>query len=260
MNCLSVRERLTEQVLGVLPKAERTALDRHLEWCAACRKEAGELQRAAATLAYSVAPVEPPTELEERVVDVVRSAARRRRVSAPRRSRVAAAGVLAAMLALSGLGWGAVMAGRAERAREQVAVARDQQRAAFERFQTLLSDLPGVDPEAIVEVSTLLSPRLQPGRGDALILLSPSGDDLVFVLVDGLTDLGAARFPLRVRLVSDDPGPHLVREIRTLDQAGGGGVFATFGENLTDVSAVVIRDARGRILLRGTLSVYEPTA
>jgi hypothetical protein len=259
MNCLSVRERLTEQVLGVLPKAERTALDRHLEWCAACRKEAGELQRAAATLAYSVGPVEPPAELEERVVDAVRSAARRRRVSAPRRSRIAAAGVLAAMLALSGLGWGAVMAGRADRAQEQARSALVKQREAVENISKVFR-IAEVDPEAIAEVSTLLSPRLGSGRGDALVLLSPSGDDLVFVLVDGLTDLGAARFPLRVGLVSDDPGPHLVGEIRTLDQAGGGGVFATFSEDLTDVSAVVIRDARGKILLRGTLSVYEPTA
>jgi Putative zinc-finger len=260
VNCLSVRERLTEQVLGVLPKAEGAVVDRHLEWCAACRKEAGELQRAAATLAYSVAPAEPPAELEDSVVEVVRGAAGRRRATAPRRSRVAAAGVLAAMLALSGLGWGAVMAGRAERAREQAAIALDRQQAAFARFQKLLSDLPGVDPEAIVEVSTLLSPRLQEGRGDALVLLSPSGDDLVFVLVDGLTDLRAGRFPLQVRLVSQDAPRRLVGEIRTLDQAGGGGVFATFGEDLTDVSAVVIRDAGGRIVLRGTLSVYEPTA
>jgi hypothetical protein len=259
VNCLSVRERLTEQVLGVLPKAEGAVVDRHLEWCAACRKEAGELQRAAATLAYSVAPAEPPAELEDRVVEVVRGAAGRRRATAPRRSRVAAAGVLAAVLALSGLGWGAVMAGRAERAREQAAIALDRQRAAFDRFQKLLSDLP-IDPEAIVEVSTLLSPRLQDGRGDALVLLSPSSDDLVFVLVDGLTDLSAARFPLQVRLVSQDAARRLVGEIRTLDQAGGGGVFSTFGEDLTDVDAVVIRDARGRILLRGSLSVYAPTA
>ena len=159
MNCLSVRELLTEQVLGVLPKAEHSAVDRHLEWCAACRKEAGELQRAAATLAYSVAPAEPPAELEERVVEVVQSAAGRRRATAPRRSRIAAAGVLAAMLALSGLGWGAVMAGRAERAQAQAAAAQEQRQIAIDRFSELFAELPELDPKAIVEVSTLLSPR-----------------------------------------------------------------------------------------------------
>jgi hypothetical protein len=260
VNCLSVRERLTEQVLGVLPKAERTVLDRHLEWCAACRKEAGELQRAAATLAYSVAPVEPPAELEDRVVNAVRSAAGRRRAAAPRRSRVAAAGVLAATLALSGLGWGAVMAGRAERFEQQAADARVQQQLAIANLQEFFNELPGLDPEAIVEVSTLLSPSLQAGRGDALVLLSPSGDDLAFVLVDGLTEVRSAQLPLRVRLVSDDANKFLVGEIRTLDQAGGGGVFATFHEELDEVSAVVIRDARRRVVLRGTLSVYEPIA
>jgi Putative zinc-finger len=260
VSCLSVRERLGEHALGVLPRAESEAVDRHLEWCAACRKEAAELQRAAATLAFSVAPVEPASALEERVVEAVRSVAGRRRGgAAPRRSRVAAAGVLAATLALSGLGWGAVMAGRAERAEEQAAHALEQRQDALRRFEEVFN-LDEVDPEAIVEVSTLLSPRLREGRGDALVLLSPSGDDLVFVLVEGLTDVRAARLPLRVRLVGDDPARRLVGEIRTLDEAGGGGVFATFGQNLTDVSAVVIRDARGRILLRGTLSVYEPTA
>jgi hypothetical protein len=257
VNCLNVRERLTEQVLGVLPKAERTVLDRHLEWCAACRKEAGELQRAAATLAYTVAPVEPPAELEDRVVETVRSAAGRRRAAAPRRSRVAAAGVLAAMLALSGLGWGAVMAGRAERAEQQAQTALERQQEAVQKISNVFR-LPEVDPEAIAEISTLLSPRLGFGRGDALVLLSPSGDDLVFVLVDGLTDLRAAQFPLRVRLVTDDSRRFRVGEIQTLDQAGGGGVFATFHDDLSHVSTVVIRDARRHVLLRGTLSVYEP--
>jgi hypothetical protein len=260
VNCLSVRERLTEQTLGVLSPAEATVVDRHLEWCAACRKEAAELQRAAATLAYSVAPVEPSADLEERVVGAVRGAAGRRRASAPRRSRVAAAGVLAAMLALSGLGWGAVMAGRAERAEEQADAAQERQREAVIRLQEVFADLPGLDPGAIVEVSTLLSPRLQEGRGDALVLLSPSGDDLAFVLVDGLTSLRPGQLPLRVQLVTDGSRQLVLGEIGTLDQAGGGGDFGTFSEDLKDVSAVVVRDARGRVLLRGTLSVYEPTA
>jgi hypothetical protein len=168
--------------------------------------------------------------------------------------------VLAAMLALSGLGWGAVMAGRAERAREQAAHAIDRQQEAFRRFQALIPELPGVDPAGIVEVSTLLSPRLREGRGDALVLLSPSGDDLVFVLVNDLRDVRARRLPLSVRLVGDGSAPLLVGEIRTLNSAGGGAVYATFADDLTEISAVVVRDARGRVLLRGTLSVYEPTA
>jgi hypothetical protein len=260
VSCLTVREHLAEHALGVLPPTERAVVDRHLEWCAACRKEASELGRAAATLAYSVASVEPPAGLEDRVVGAVRGAAGRRLAAAPRRSRVAAAGVLAAMLALSGLGWGAVMAGRAERAREQAAVAIDRQQEAFDRFKKLLSELPGVDPEAIVEVSTLLSPRLQDGRGEALVLLSPSGDDLAFILVNGLTEVRAGRLPLAVRLVGDPSGPLVVGEIETLDPSGGGGVFGTFTEDLGDVSHVVVRDARGRVLLNGALSVYEPRA
>lgn len=259
MNCLAVRERLAEHALGVLTDGDGSSLDRHLEWCAACRKEAGELQRAAATLAYSVAPVEPPAELEERVVETVRAAASRRRAAAPRRSRVAAAGVLAAMLALSGLGWGAVMAGRAERAEQQAADLREAQEAAFRRFQDVFQ-LPEVDPAAIAEVSTLLSPRLREGRGDALVLLSPSGDDLAFVLVNGLTEVRPNQLPLEVRLVGNGSRQLVVGQIRTLNSSGEGGVYRTFVEGLRGFNAVVIRDARGKVLLNGTLSVYEPTS
>jgi hypothetical protein len=259
VNCLTVRERLAEHALGVLPDGEATALDRHLEWCAACRKEAGELQRAAATLAYSVAPVQPPAELEEMVVDAVRNAAGRRRAAAPRRSRAAAVAVLAAMLALSGLGWGAVMAGRAERAEERAEDARRRQEEAFRRFQDVFR-LPEVDPEAIAEVSTLLSPRLREGRGDALVLLSPAGDDLAFVLVNGLTEVRASQLPLEVRLVGNGSRQLVVGQIRTLNSSGEGGVYRTFVEGLSGFSAVVIRDARGKVLLNGTLSVYEPTS
>jgi hypothetical protein len=252
VNCLIVRERLAEHALGVLTDGDASSMDRHLEWCAACRKEAGELQRAAVTLAYSVAPVEPPAELEDRVVETVRDAA-------PRRSRVAAAGVLAAMLALSGLGWGAVMAGRAERAEKQAEDARRRQEEAIRRFQDVFR-FPEVDPAAIAEVSTLLSPRLREGRGEALVLLSPSGDDLAFVLVNGLTEVRANHLPLEVRLVGNGSRQLVVGQIRTLNSGGEGGVYRTFVEGLRGFSAVVIRDARNRVLLSGTLSVYEPTS
>jgi hypothetical protein len=257
MNCLHARERLTEHALGVLPSDDAAALERHLEWCAACRKEAGELQRASVTLAYTVAPVEPPAELEERVVETVKAAAGRK-AAAPRRTRVAVAGVLAAVLALSGLGFGAVMAGRAELRQQQAEAAQQSQQEAIKKFRDVFK-LQEVAPDSVVEISTLLSPRFRPGRGDALVLLSPGGDDLVFVLVDGLSGLRSAQLPLNVSLAAD--GAQLaVGQIRTLDDGGGGGVYRTFRQDLTDADAIVIRDASGKVVLHGTLSVYAPSS
>jgi hypothetical protein len=259
VNCLAVRDHLAEYALDLLPPAEASTLDGHLGWCAACRKEAGELRRAAATLAFSVAPVEPSTGLEEAVVGAVRGAAGRRRAPAPRRSHVAAAAVLAAILAFSGLGWGAVMAGRADRAEQQVAFALARQRDAIRRIKQVFQ-FPEVAPGSIVELSTLLSPRLRPGRGDALVLLSADGDDLVFVLVNGLTEVRAGQLPLEVSLVADGSQRLVVGQIRTLDTGGGGGVYRTFTDDLEDVSAVIIRDATGKVVLNGTLGVLDTSA
>ncbi len=259
MSCIAVRDRLTEHALGVLPSHEASTVDRHLEWCAACRKEVGELQRAAATLAFSVAPVEPPAELEGAVVETVRRAAKGGAAS-PRRSRVAAATLLAAVLALSGLGWGAVMAGRAGRYEERAQQAIKAQHVAFEKFRDVIEQAELADPENIVELADLTSPRLRTGAGQALVLLSPSTDDLVFVVVAGMTDVREGRLPLEVRLVSDDAGELVVGKISALDAGGGGGVSRWFVENLNAFDALVIRDARGKVLLNGSLGVHQPPA
>jgi putative zinc finger protein len=260
VNCLTVRERLPEYALGALSEPDAAAVERHLEWCAACRKEAGELQRAAATLAYSVAPLEPPAELEDRVVGAVQDAAGRRRAAAPRRSRVAAAAVLAAMLALSGLGWGAAMAWRSGKLEDQVAIQRQRQEEAIANFRQLIRDLEGADPANIVEVATLMSARHRVGDGDALVLLSPSSDDLALVLVNGLTGVREEQFPLEVRLLSDRAGELVVGHIRALDSDGGGAVRKWFVGDLSDYAAVAVRDAHGKVLLNGGLSVQEPTS
>lgn len=60
MNCPAVRDRLPEHALGVVDHHDATAIERHLAWCAACRKEARDLERAAATMAFALAPAYPP--------------------------------------------------------------------------------------------------------------------------------------------------------------------------------------------------------
>ncbi|HEX6400384.1 MAG TPA: hypothetical protein VF108_07980, partial [Actinomycetota bacterium] len=250
-----------EHALGVLGQREAGSVDRHLEWCAACRKEAGELQRAAATLAFSAAPAEPPEDLEDRVLRAVQRAAGRRGVAAPRRSRVAAAAILAAMLALSGLGWGAVMAGRNARLQDQVERALEGQEDAIQNMAAVISELEGADPANVVELADLMSPRQRVGGGDALVLLSPSSDDVALVTFTGLSRINEDRLPLAVWLVGDGVPDELVGRVRDLDTGGGGGVTRWFlGRSLRPYGAVVIRDARGKVLLNGTLTVFEPTA
>ena len=78
MNCTAVRDRLTERALGAVPADDAQALDRHLAWCAACRKEAGELDRAVTTFAFALAPADPPSDLEDRVVANVQEVAAKR--------------------------------------------------------------------------------------------------------------------------------------------------------------------------------------
>jgi putative zinc finger protein len=259
VTCLAIREQLAEHALGVLGRRERGEVERHLEWCAACRKEAGELQRAAATLAYSVAPSDPPADLGDRVAEAMRAAAGRRRVPAPRRSRVAAAAVLAAVLALTGLGWGAVMAGRADRLQDQVERVIADRRDAVRTFAETIRQLEGIDPANVVELADLMSPRHRVGGGDAFLLLSPSSDDVSIVTFTGLTGVGGRRLPLEVWLESDAADDVLVGRIRSLDTGGGGGVSRWFLQDLRAYDAVVVRDAQGRVLLNGTLTVYEPT-
>ena len=66
--CVEIRERLTENALSTLRPDERSFVGRHLEWCAGCRKEARELQEGAAIAGMALPPLDPPAELQHRLV------------------------------------------------------------------------------------------------------------------------------------------------------------------------------------------------
>jgi hypothetical protein len=256
VTCTAVRDRLTEHALGGLSARDATAVDRHLAWCAACRKEAGELERASATLAFAVAPNEPPQALESRVVDVVRRAAvdrGRGHVPTARRSRLTLVAALAAMLAVLGTGWGAVMANRAARSDQAAQREVAQAQSALERFQELVRSLEFGDPENEVLLGSLNPVKTGGGGGSALTLVSPTIADMAIVLVEGLPVELREHLPLTVRL-RGPAGALLVGRIDGdgLDDSGAGTVTREFGD-LTGYDSVIVRDIGGRVVLRGSM-------
>jgi Putative zinc-finger len=256
VNCAAVRDRLPEHALGTLDLHDASGIDRHLQWCAACRKEDGELMRAAATLAFSVAPAEPDPSLQDRIVAAVQQRAQKGAVAhAPgRRGRLAVAAVAAAMLAVSGLGWGAVMAGKAARSEAQAQQTIQSGQDAFERFRQLLSTPEFNDPSNEVLIGTLSPVTGSTGGGSALTLVSPSIIDMAVVTVSGLPPAAAGTLPYSVRL----SGPHLpvlmVKRITALDAGGGATVERDIDRDLGAYDLVVVRDAHGKVLLSGRLS------
>lgn len=254
MNCLSVRELLPEFAVGVLAPQERAGIERHLRWCAGCRREAGELGHAAATFAFVLPPAQPTPGLVDRVVASVRRAA-----GAPgtrRRLRAVAASTVAAMVAVAGLGWGAVMAGRAERFADRAEQAQQHEVDALERFRHVLA-AAGLGTR-LPEDQTFLG-QLAPitatevGGGAVLQLLSPTKMDFVFVIVNGL-DAGGAALPYRVLVQNVDGKTLRAGKITALNKDGGAEAFHEFrNKDLTGFSTIVVTDATGDVVLRGSV-------
>jgi predicted anti-sigma-YlaC factor YlaD len=252
VTCLEVRELLPEMSIGVLPAPERERLGRHLQWCAGCRKEAGDLDRAAAALAFALPPASAPEELEDRVVARVRRAA-----GAPvtrRRARTVAAAMVAAVIAFASLGWGAVMAGRADRFAVRAEQAERQQAAAIERFQTVLSQVIPTDRVSASEthLGQLAPVAAGTGGGFALQLVSPEYLDFVMVIVNGVGD--ADRLPFRVELVGRNGQRLRAGRINGLDSNGGAEVYHQFKtQSLAGYTRVRVVDNAGDLVLAGTV-------
>lgn len=248
--CSTVREALAERALSALPPDEAAEIDRHLEWCAGCRKEAGELQHAAATFGMALPPATPPPHLRERVVGAVKAMAGE--PGTRRRTRSAVASVIAAMVAIAGLGWGSMMTGRADREQHKAEEAQQiasKQAESITRFKRVIETLPGVSPNDVVLLGQLTHPSAKAaGGGWAMLLASPHILDIAGVDVEGLSGAGV---PYRVALVNDRGSEVAVGKIKRLDQAGGAELFNQFTEDMSGFTSFVIRDASGATVLSG---------
>lgn len=254
MNCLDVRDVLAEFSVGVLEPDGRADVERHLEWCAGCRKEAAELGQGAAVLAVSLEPAALPRGLDDRVVQRVGRAAGAG--STPRRMRTAAAWIIAAMVAVASLGWGAVMAGRADRFEARAEVAERERAAALRRFEELVVKIiPGQElPTDQSHFGELRATAGGPAVGQVFQLVSPGHDDITLVVVEGLDPSDADAFPYRVEL-SDRMGVVLkVGQILELDADGSAEVFHQFRHrDLTGFTTVRVLNAADEVVLIGTV-------
>jgi hypothetical protein len=248
VNCTAVRALLPEHSLGVAD-GDAGAVERHLAWCAACRREARDLQGASASLAFALAPADAPPELEDRVVGAVGDLAG----VAPRRARRARRGVtllLAAAVAVAGLFGGAVMA-RREPA-DDPSLAIDRQIDERNSLLTFIQNTMGRDTLAVLGV-------LRPdgdgaGGGSAVALLNGRRSDQVMVIANGLR---AGQGPYRVEL-ADGEGTFIRVGRPRLDPGGGFTVGLVTPVDLTGFVNVLVRDGAGDVVLSGTLREDAP--
>jgi len=256
VNCPAVRDRLPEHALGVVDHHDATAIERHLAWCAACRKEARDLERAAATMAFALAPSSPPAELGERVIGAVG------RVSAPppaptparRRGRRIGVTLVAAALVFAGLGLGAVLARRDGPPIDPRIVAGQQEDAAsrFGRaIENAIETATANDPGIRADIGTLAPTGRVDASGAALTLMSRDADDQVVVWVNRLP---RQHLPYLVFLVDGRGNAFEVSRINRLDRDGGTMVAGTAARNLSRFDRMIVRNAGGRIVLSGSLA------
>jgi hypothetical protein len=250
VNCTAVRDLLPEHALGVTGPQDASSVERHIAVCAACRKEAKDLGRAASVMGFTLPPAEPAADLEDRIARKIHaSSGRGRHLPRPRPRGVALAA--AAALVLSGLGVGALMADRASPAQQGVASA-NRVDSAIQAFKNLIQNSELTAPGTEAFLGNLVGTDGGPGNGAAMTLVVPNVDDRAIVIVTGLPHRSAL-LPYRVWLMQGRATDALVGRISGLDSGGGATIARTFARNLAPFDRVVVRDAGGRLVLTGSL-------
>jgi Putative zinc-finger len=244
VTCLEVRERLTEHALGLLSKVEATEVARHLEWCAGCRKESAELEEGASRIALALPIAQPPSSLETRVVDRLRTASGRIVPGSRRRMRVLLAATLAAaLLAMGATGWAIAERGHVQTLKEQVTAKQAQLNA----FANALESVRGRGTTFKANLAPALGGR---GGGSAIMATAPGLDDFVFI--DVL--LPGTKGPFWFQIVSNKSALKAVRMLRAT--AGSWIRYWPTNKDLSGAVTITVLDDQSRTVLSGTFRPY----
>jgi hypothetical protein len=246
VSCLEVRDRLTEHALGLLTKVDAAEVQRHLEWCAGCRKESAELEEGAARMALALPIQNPSASLETRVVDRVRSAAGRIPATGRHRGgRLVAVTLVAALLAMGAMGWAIAERGHLQSLKATVS-AKEAQVA---RLARILESFRGEGKTLRANLAPAPGAPGGRGGGSAVIFSAPNVEDIVFV--DILLP-ASLRGPFVVQVVDNGAamkvGRGLVRQ-----REGDWVQFARTRHDLSRVVTITVLDNASRTVLTGTV-------
>jgi putative zinc finger protein len=246
VTCLEVRERLTEYALGLLTKVDASEVERHLEWCAGCRKESAELEEGAARMALALPVIDPRASLETQVVDRVRSAAGRVPAGGRHRARVLVAATLAAaLLAVGAMGWAV-----AERRHVQTLQARV--RHANAQLHSTAQALNSFKGQAGKTSTAHLASRGGRGGGSAVIFSAPGVKDqiVVSVLIPG------GKGPYVVQLVDNRSAIKVGRLELGHRVEGDWFMWVEVNHDLSRVVTITVLDSESRTVLTGRVQPY----
>jgi anti-sigma-K factor RskA len=174
--------------LDALTDDERAAFERHLADCAQCRRQLGELQEAAAALAFAESR-EPPPELRDRILEAARENGKV--VEFPRRRwlfpATAVAAAAAAVAAIAVGVWATSLSRDLDRERSA--------NQSYERALQLLGGGAEVTPLADAEGGLLVAPD-----GEAALVVcglqpAPEGRTYEAWVIQGETPRPAGLFP-----------------------------------------------------------------
>jgi hypothetical protein len=225
VRCEEVRSQLAEHLLGTLEEGIDAGVREHLRGCAPCRAEMAALAEGVSTFAAAAHDLEPPEELRERTLTVLRDEWAEAAFGSPARRpapwiwRAAAVAALVAALA-----WGGFATLRASRFEESA-----------EKYEALLGVLGGED----VRVGELRPAGSQELQGSVVIYDSKVGQSWVLVLLRAPGLEGNAQ----VTMVAGDRTIDL-REME-LGPGGEGSTWLVTASDLSGFDRVNVWDERG---------------